>query len=473
VGRGEDRPARRPVACIHANAMSVLARKLRLTDYFTLAFGTMVGVGWLVVMDDWLGRGGPAGAVLGFALGGTALVPVAYVYGRLARAIPDAGSEIAYADSAFGRRGLSFAAGWTMLLAYWVVCPWEAVAIGRIAAYLLPQLDSFELYRVGGQPVYLPHLLLGLGLVGLITFLNHRGIRGAATFQNWITATLLALFVAFACCGLVRGSTANLQPLFSGAALISTLQVIQIVPYFLAGFESVAKCAEEASAELDPRQFMIPILLALAVGVSFYVLVIAVVAYVYPWHLLVGQSFATAFAFERAFRARWIVGFIMGAAIVSLIKILNGNFVAASRMLFAMGRRGLVDARLGTVHCRNLTPSVAVAGVATGSVIALFLGPSILIPVTEVGSMASALGWLAACAAYFRMENRPLRRAVALLGGLVAASMVLMKLLPFVPGHFTLHEVAAVAFWALLGITIWRPQRSAHQAGQPSGPGGF
>jgi len=45
-----------------------LARKLRLTDYFTLAWGTMVGVGWLVVMDDWLLRGGALGALLGFAI---------------------------------------------------------------------------------------------------------------------------------------------------------------------------------------------------------------------------------------------------------------------------------------------------------------------------------------------------------------------------------------------------------------------
>ena len=45
--------------------MAELARKLRTTDYFTLAFGTMVGVGWLVVMDDWLARGGPLGAILG------------------------------------------------------------------------------------------------------------------------------------------------------------------------------------------------------------------------------------------------------------------------------------------------------------------------------------------------------------------------------------------------------------------------
>ena len=42
--------------------MTRLARKLRVVDYFTLGFGTMVGAGWLVLMDDWLTRGGPAGA---------------------------------------------------------------------------------------------------------------------------------------------------------------------------------------------------------------------------------------------------------------------------------------------------------------------------------------------------------------------------------------------------------------------------
>ncbi len=57
--------------------MAQLARKLRLADYFALGFGTMVGVGWLVVMDDWLTRGGPLGAILGFAIGGTIRCPLA------------------------------------------------------------------------------------------------------------------------------------------------------------------------------------------------------------------------------------------------------------------------------------------------------------------------------------------------------------------------------------------------------------
>ena len=41
--------------------MTHLARKLRLADYFALAFGVMVGTAWLVIMDDILDRGGPLG----------------------------------------------------------------------------------------------------------------------------------------------------------------------------------------------------------------------------------------------------------------------------------------------------------------------------------------------------------------------------------------------------------------------------
>jgi APA family basic amino acid/polyamine antiporter len=126
-------------------SVSTLARKLRVTDYFTLGWGTMVGVGWLVVMDDWLGRGGSMGALLGFAIGGAALLPIGWVYGKLVMAMPDAAGEVAYTSAAFSR-GISFVTGWMMMLAYFIVCPWEAVAVGRIAGYIFPRLDSLELY---------------------------------------------------------------------------------------------------------------------------------------------------------------------------------------------------------------------------------------------------------------------------------------------------------------------------------------
>src|SRR5512146_938086 len=106
--------------------MTQLARNLRVVDYFTLGWGTMVGVGWLVVMDDWLGRGGPLGGVLGFAIGGVLLLPIGYIYGQLVAAMSDAAGEIAYTARVFPQT-VSYATGWMMFLAYFIVCPWAAL----------------------------------------------------------------------------------------------------------------------------------------------------------------------------------------------------------------------------------------------------------------------------------------------------------------------------------------------------------
>ena len=173
--------------------MPALARKLRLHDYFALAFGTMIGTGWLVLMDDWLGRGGPAGAALGFAIVGVILLPVGYVYGQWVKRLPDAAGEAAYTAQVFPPI-ISYFTGWMMLLAYFIVCPWEAVALGKIAAYIFPSLDSFELYRIAGQPVFLPRLVLGITLTLLLATINYRGIRLSANFQKSMSSMVLLIF---------------------------------------------------------------------------------------------------------------------------------------------------------------------------------------------------------------------------------------------------------------------------------------
>src|SRR5262245_37680793 len=234
-----------------------LRRVLREREYFTLGFGTMIGVGWMVVIDDWLMRGGAVGAMGGFLIGGLILIPIGYIYGRLTEKMPDAGSEIAYTGIVFPK-AVSFATGWMMTLAYLIVCPYEAVAIGRIGSYLLPQMNSIELYRVGDYPVYLPHLLAGLLLTGVIVLVNYRGVQISAKFQNTATFGLLVIFAVFTTLGFFKGNPANWQPAFAGnrgvlGAFGSMLLVMQIVPYFMTGFEAVPKCSEEASVNFKPR----------------------------------------------------------------------------------------------------------------------------------------------------------------------------------------------------------------------------
>ena len=260
--------------------------------------------------------------------------------------------------------------------------------------------------------MYLPHLVIGLTLTALLTILNYRGVRLSATFQNWTSFGTFALFVIFVALGVSRGSPRNFPPLFTHTPLISILLVIQIVPYFMTGFESVGKAAEEASPDFRNQQFFRAIWMAIFVGILFYASIVAAVAFVAPWRQLVGEKFMTAVAFQQAvgssgFASKWIVNIILAAALLSLVKCFNGNFVAASRLFFALGRRGMVDPRAGTVHPEHQTPSTAVLCVGIATAACMLLGDAILVPITEVGSVACAVGWSAACAACLALRARP------------------------------------------------------------------
>ena len=433
--------------------MPGLARRLSLWNYFALGFGTMIGTGWVILMDDWLGRGGPLGAMIGFLLGGILLLPIGYVYGQWVRRLPDAAGEAAYTAQVFPPF-VSYLTGWMMLLAYFIVCPWEAVALGKLAAYIFPRLDTMELYRVAGHPVFLPRLLVGFGLTAFLSWLNYRGIRASAVFQNWATSSVLAVFVLLVLISAHGGNPANFKPVFSHTPLVSILLTLQIVPYFVTGFESVPKVAEEAHPGFPPGNFFKAIAMALLVGAGFYVLAVGAVSYIAPWQGLLDKRFATAIAFEQGTHSAWLVRLILGISLVALFQVFNGNFVAASRLLFAYGRRQTIPATFGRVHEKFETPWVAILGIAVATIIGLLLGDALLVPVTEVGSMASAFGWLATCVSFFVVERNLRSRVLTSLGIVVAFVLLLMKLVPAFPGHFSQAEWLALAIWLGLGATL-------------------
>ena len=441
----------------HLKPMNHLARKLRLTDYFALAFGVMVGTAWLVVMDDILQRGGPLGAILGFTAGALMLLPIGYVYGHLVQAIPDAAGEAAYV-SYFFPPSVSFATGWMVFLSYFLTCPFEALAAGRIVGYLVPSLNRMELYRLGGYPVYLPHVALGLVITVVLVWLNYRGVQASAIVAKTTTFTFLALVMVFALAGAANGTPGNFHPLFSHSPLISILLVWQVVPWLLGGFESVGKYAEEASPDFKGRNYFVAIVLTILVGLGFFWIVILAVSYVAPWQSLkTFQQFPTALAFESALHAHWIVVLILSSALVALLQAFNANLVASSRLMFAMARRELLYPKMAAVHARNHTPSVAILAVGAASLIAMLLGEAALIPILNVGAIASAVAWLAGCASYWRMNPGLRGRLAAGFGLLVTSSMIAAKLLPFVPGHFTRYEWIALAIWFAIGLALVLP----------------
>jgi len=111
-------------------------------------------------MDDWLGRGGPLGGILDSLSAGYPVADRLRVR-QLVMAIPDAAGEVAYTAKVFPSRSalprLADAAGVFSCLPVGSGGHWPNRGLS------VPALDSVELYRLADKPVYLPHVVVGLG----------------------------------------------------------------------------------------------------------------------------------------------------------------------------------------------------------------------------------------------------------------------------------------------------------------------
>jgi len=107
----------------------------------------------LVLMDDWLARGGRLGAALGFALGGLLLLPVGYVYGQWVPAFARCGRRSRlHPASVSAHRQLLHRMGDAPRL--FIVCPWESGSHRKSRRVIFPSLNCFALYSVAASPCF-------------------------------------------------------------------------------------------------------------------------------------------------------------------------------------------------------------------------------------------------------------------------------------------------------------------------------
>jgi len=90
-------------------------RHIGRLGYFALAFGGIVGSGWVVVLGEWMGAAGPGGAALAFAAGGLAMALICACYAELTARMPRTGAEFVYVREALGPVP-GFLVGWVLLL---------------------------------------------------------------------------------------------------------------------------------------------------------------------------------------------------------------------------------------------------------------------------------------------------------------------------------------------------------------------
>ena len=97
------------------NSNQELQKVLQTRDVIMLAFGAMIGWGWVVSSGQWIQAGGVLGTVVGFLIGGLMIYLVGLTYAELTPAMPKSGGAMNFSYAAFGPTG-SYITIWALAL---------------------------------------------------------------------------------------------------------------------------------------------------------------------------------------------------------------------------------------------------------------------------------------------------------------------------------------------------------------------
>ena len=402
-----------------ADERPALRGGLSAAAFFSIAFGSMIGVGWVTALGDWLGKAGPGGAMAAFAAGGGLMVLIGLCYAELTSMFPVAGGEVAYSYAAHGT-GRSFVVGWFLAFGYLSVSAFEAVSVGRVVAYLAPGIDRFPLYEIGGETVYATHLALAGAFTAGLTWINLRGAGDVGRVQTILMTAFLTAALVLIGAGLFFGDATAVTGWFGefeGGPLAGGLAVFVTAPFWFVGFDAIPQAAEEASSSVSPRRLGALIVASILAAALFYVVLILAVAMLGDWRETASAPLATAEAFRRAFGSEAAADLVLVAALLGLLTSWNGFFLAGSRVLFALGRGAVISTKFGATHPRFGSPATAVAFSGLSTFAGAALGRGAMISFVNVGSLAIALAFCGVCASAWTLRkthpraSRPYRAA--------------------------------------------------------------
>jgi len=460
------------------NTPPTLKNELKLRNFFTLSLGTIIGVGWITIMGAWLRDAGSLGTVLAFIAGGFFMTLIGLCYAEVAAMYPVSGGEVAYAYEIFGTQA-SFASGWFLALSYIATVGFEVVSVGWILGALAPRIEGPVLYRVLGDDLHLGSLVVGLGVMALITWINYRGARSTATFQDVMTYGLLAISLVFITAGVFGGDIRNLEPLFvrrsQGWTWMGILAVFATTPFWLSGFDVVPQAmGEKAPGTLLSKMGRV-IVSSLAVASLFYILVILAASMSMPRGSLLTLELPAAGAFEAVFDSPLLGKAVLTAGLLGIITTWNACFFAGSRVVFALGRGHIIPSSFGNVHPVFRSPARAVLFVGCmGSGLAL-LGRNALLPMVNAASASLAMVFFITCIGVIRLRRtraqveRPYRvpgkkliPVVAALASLLMAFLALYEPYMSAEGRFPV-EWSFFIFWSILGLVFWKTAARVRQ----------
>lgn len=306
-----------------------------------------------------------------------AMLFTALSYAALVRAFPRAGSAYTYARKAFGGH-VGFLTGWSLMLDYLLLPLINYVIMGVYLNTQFPDVPGWAFALAGVV------LITGLNVVGMTV------VRNANLLLVGLQLVFAAVFVV--CAGFYAAAhpgTSLLKPLYDqGLSLQGLLGGAAILALSFLGFDAISTLSEEAR---DPQR-TVPraIILTTLIGGVIFAVVAYAASLVIPDVADIANPDAAANQIMNVASGRWLEVFFLIAYIAGCIAAALASQASVSRILFAMGRDGVLPRRLfGTVSPRFQTPVGAALFVGVLSLGSTFADLNTVASLISFGALAA------------------------------------------------------------------------------------
>ena len=396
---------------------------------------------------------------------------IALNIGTLAKYLPSAGGYFTYVSRSLGTP-TGWMTGWMFNLAYLFIVPLELLVLG-------PVMDSFvkSLFHISfGANGWAVWAVIFAVIIFLVTY---SGIKVSADTNVVLGCIEIAVFVVLALWLIVTSGSNNtgavFTPAFSLQGGLGGWQGIFFGMTFVflafAGFESSATLAEESR---NPR-YIVPravLLSAILIGIFF---VFCAYAGMVGWgvHAVAKTYITNPNPWDTLAKRVWgpfdliVIFAILNSALANA----NSGVIAASRVLFAMGRSGTLPTTLAHTN-RFRAPDIAiiltmivalvaalVPGLLYGTTTAFaFVGTVITIPIILV--------YIATCISvpfFYRREHpaefNVLRHVILpiipilVLAAVIYSQVVPLLIPPYQPAPLS-YAVPICIAWFIIGLII-------------------
>jgi basic amino acid/polyamine antiporter, APA family len=358
-----------------------LKRTIGLFQLSLFGIGATIGTGIFIVLTEAAPIAGPA-VVWSFAFAGVVAGLTAICYAELASTVPVSGSSYSYAYATLGE-GVAMVVAACLLLEYGVSA--AAVAVGW-SQYLNEFLDNVFGFTIPDQLSNAPEAdgtinLPAIVLIVLCTLLLIRGASESAKVNAAMVLIKLGVLVLFIAIGITGWDSDNLSD-FTPFGLSGITSAAGIIFFSFIGLDAVSTAGEEVH---NPRRNLpLAILIALVVVTSLYVLVALVAVAAQPLADFEGQEAGLSAILERVTGSTWPASVLAAGAVISIFSVTLVVIYGQTRILFAMGRDGMVPPLFHRLNPRTLTPVPAT--IICAVIISLLAG---LLPINFLAEMTS------------------------------------------------------------------------------------